>query len=171
MSAAPPAAPPTKKHKHDEEDDKPLVPKDEDDPDKPLVPQDPDTTSRAGEPVCIIFYTRVDDGRDMNDQKTDYSRIPLRCLTQEQLAMLQEWRENKEYPVRGDEGGGIRAPVKRPNETDEKFAARLKVYTEGVRTDEVVAFVKRLVDMGEPIDADAFVGRHDVQMVVELLCF
>ena len=61
MSAAPPAAPPTKKHKHDEEDDKPLVPKDEDDPDKPLVPQDPDTTYRAGEPVCIIFYTRVDD--------------------------------------------------------------------------------------------------------------
>ena len=83
MSAAPPAAPPTKKHKHDEEDDKPLVPKDEDDPDKPLVPQDPDTTYRA--------------------------------------------------------------------------------------TDEVVAFVKRLVDMGEPIDADAFVGRHDLD--VELLCY
>ena len=137
----------------------------------PVVLKDPDTTYRLGEPICIIFHSHVANGEDWDQQKTKHSRIPLRCLSDSQQAMLKEWRESKEHP--NYEEGKLRArvPVKRTKETEEKFSLRIKAYDVDMRIRRIVNLVQCLATVGETIGTDAFVGHHDVRIVVELCLF
>lgn len=53
----------------------------------------------AGEPVLLIFRTRVDDGESIENQHTMYHAIPIKDLTEEDAANIAAWKAHVDYPV------------------------------------------------------------------------
>ena len=130
----------------------------------PVKFADDDLKYRPGEPICYIFTTRIDKGEE---QDNDFTRIPMRCLTEETLQQLKEWNQLEvnyfDYDNKYDN-----KPVKRPKDSEESFAKRLKAYEVNRRVAKLFFIIKFLENRCETITCYDFVGHHDVKLVLNV---
>ena len=121
--------------------------------------KDPDVKQRDGEPICLFFTST-----DSSDDHTQYYRLPLRCIGEEQMKRLEEWRKHADYPARDTsvDDDLVQRPVKRAKEREEIFTERVHEYENKELFESVLATAR----LGQEIEEENFVGLRGVRMVV-----